>query len=228
MPSGCYSNNPAFQPRASAQWNDVLSTVPMLGPTQQWTPRVSQGNGNRCSHNDCGRCPIHPNVIASFNVTAPQTNQMIPYIPAGVQPTQIQNTITQTLWNIGPIQTCVSSLVLTSKIGTWVQHAPTKKSGTRMDSHAPTIWSTSKQTTSFVTRQSCTKQCTQACDGYGQWLSFSWGARSTTWGYIFNSQVLFASRNKYWFLHDSFFVVLFRINSQVVFCVTSQVVWATS
>ncbi len=88
---------PVFRPtcfpaQAATQCNFIPPAIPMLAPAQQWgQPPRGGGCGSNHSHNGRGR--RNPCGPAQQGTSVPFAggNQIIPYIPAGIQPTQHQN-----------------------------------------------------------------------------------------------------------------------------------------
>jgi hypothetical protein len=82
--------NPSFCPEPTTQRNFIPSAITMLAPHQQWTPPGGGGSGSRRACGGRGRRPAripHQGTPMSFA----SGNQLIPYIPAGIQPIQPQN-----------------------------------------------------------------------------------------------------------------------------------------
>jgi hypothetical protein len=86
------TGQPAARPQAATQRNFVPQTIPMLPPAHRWGQPCGGGShdGNR-SCNGHGRfiphSPVQPGALVPFV----GGNQMIPYIPAGIQHPQQQN-----------------------------------------------------------------------------------------------------------------------------------------
>jgi hypothetical protein len=82
--------NPTFRPQPMTQCNFVPSAITMPAPHQQWTP---PGGGGRGSGRARGGRGCRPARIPHQGTTMPfaSGNQLIPYIPAGIQPVQPQN-----------------------------------------------------------------------------------------------------------------------------------------
>ncbi len=90
--AGQITGQPATRPQAATQHNFVPQAIPVLPPAQQWGQLHGGGGcGGSCSRNGCGRLnprnPMQPGALVPFV----GGNQMIPYIPAIIQPTQQQN-----------------------------------------------------------------------------------------------------------------------------------------
>ncbi len=82
--------NPTFRPQPTTQRNFVPSAITMPTPHQQWTPPGGRGRGSGRARGGCGRRPARiPHQGAPMPFAG--GNQLIPYIPAGIQPVQPQN-----------------------------------------------------------------------------------------------------------------------------------------
>jgi hypothetical protein len=82
--------NPTFCPQPTTQRNFVPSAITMPTPHQQWTPPGGGGHGSgraRGGHGPCPACIPHQGMPMPFA----SGNQLILYIPAGIQPIQPQN-----------------------------------------------------------------------------------------------------------------------------------------
>ncbi len=82
--------NPTFCPQPTTQRNFIPSAITMPTPHQQWT---LPGGGGRGSGRARGGRGHHPARIPHQGTPMPFAggNQLIPYIPAGIQPIQPQN-----------------------------------------------------------------------------------------------------------------------------------------
>ncbi len=82
--------NPTFCPQPTTQHNFVPSAITMPTPHQQWTPPGGGGHGSGRARGSRGRRPAY---IPHQGTPMPFAggNQLIPYIPAGIQPIQPQN-----------------------------------------------------------------------------------------------------------------------------------------
>jgi hypothetical protein len=82
--------NPTFCPQPTTQHNFVPSAITMPTPHQQWTPPGGGGHGSGRARGSRGRRPAY---IPHQGTPMPFAggNQLIPYIPAGIQPVQPQN-----------------------------------------------------------------------------------------------------------------------------------------
>jgi hypothetical protein len=131
-------------------------------PAQQWVPPGGRGLGGNGSSTGRGhrnqRGPVQGTLLPFVG-----ENQMIPYIPAGVQPPPCQIPGTQTWLSSGPTKTYVSVVVSTWTIGILAPPSPVRKLDIKMNSLAPTTWNTNAPTISSATRL-CTRRCTQICD----------------------------------------------------------------
>jgi hypothetical protein len=82
--------NPTFCPQPTTQRNLIPSAITMPTPHQQWTPPGGGGYGSGRARSGRGRCPTRiPHQGAPMPFAG--GNQLIPYIPAGIQPVQPQN-----------------------------------------------------------------------------------------------------------------------------------------
>jgi hypothetical protein len=135
----------------------VLVPTQQWSPAQQWVPPEGRGRGGRSSTR-CGRCNQR-GPVQGAPLLFVGGNQIIPYIPAGVQP-QPPPQGTQTWLNSGPTKTCVSAAVSTWMMGILAPPAPIKKLDIKTDSLAPTTWKTNAPTISSAARL-CTRRCTQ-------------------------------------------------------------------
>jgi hypothetical protein len=81
----------AGRPQAATQRNFIPQVIPILAPAQQWGQPCGGRRGSTCSCN--GRGHRNPRGLAQQGAPIPFVcgNQMIPYILAGMQPTQHQN-----------------------------------------------------------------------------------------------------------------------------------------
>jgi hypothetical protein len=90
--AGQVTGQPAARPQAATQCNFVPKTIPLLPPTQQWgQPRGGGGCGGSRSRNGRGRFSSHNPVHLGAPVPFVGGNQMIPYIPVGIQHPPQQN-----------------------------------------------------------------------------------------------------------------------------------------
>jgi hypothetical protein len=82
--------NPTFRPQPTTQRNFVPLAITMPTPHQQWTPPGGRSCSSGRAHGGRGRrstCIPHQGMPMPFA----GGNQLIPYIPAGIQPVQPQN-----------------------------------------------------------------------------------------------------------------------------------------
>ncbi len=89
--AGLITGQQAGRPQAATQCSFIPQAVPIVTPAQQWGPPADRGCGSTRSRNGCGH--RNPCGLAQQGAPVPFVgrNQMIPYIPAGVQPTRQQN-----------------------------------------------------------------------------------------------------------------------------------------
>ncbi len=89
--AGQHTGQPARRTQAATQHNFIPQAILILVPAQQWGQPPGGGRGCTCSHNGHG----HRNPRGPAQQGAPVPfiggKQMIPYIPAAVQPTRPQN-----------------------------------------------------------------------------------------------------------------------------------------
>ncbi len=154
------NNMPAFRPQATTQRNIVPSAT-VLGQTQHWVPPGNGGRGGIShSRNNCNHRTPRQGVPVPFIGAG---NQVIPYIPSGMQQGRIQNPQYSNVVKQFVIKMCVSHAVFTLRIGTRAPHTTTGSRDIRPDSRDRTSRNTNAQTISFVAKR-CTKQCIQASD----------------------------------------------------------------
>ena len=121
----------ASQNRLRVMAGGVALTIPVLAPTQhwvpaqQWAPPGGGGHGGNRSCNGRGRHNQH-RPAQGAPVLFVGGSQMIPYIPAGIQPPPRRIPDTQTWLSNGPTKTCVSAAVLMWRIGILVPPATVK------------------------------------------------------------------------------------------------------
>jgi hypothetical protein len=89
--AGQPTGQPARRPQATTQCNFIPQAVPILALAQQWGQPLGRGRGSTCSCNGRSyRNPCSP-AQQGIHILFVGGNQMIPYIPAGAQPTRQQN-----------------------------------------------------------------------------------------------------------------------------------------
>jgi hypothetical protein len=89
--AGLIMGQQAGQPQAATQCNFIPQAVPILAPAQQWSQPPGGGCGSTRSHNQHSCCKSRGPDQQKNPIPFVGNNQMIPYIPAGMHPTQHQN-----------------------------------------------------------------------------------------------------------------------------------------